>query len=62
VAEYRNSDDLARGIHWTLCEANREALSVAAIKKVHHNFSQSSVALQYSEVYQELLAQKHFML
>ena len=62
VAEYRNSDDLARGIYWTLCEADRAALSAAAVKKVAHSYSQSSVALQYSELYQELLAQKHFKL
>ena len=62
VAEYCNSDDLARGIHWILCEADREKLSATAINKVCHNFSQSSVALRYSELYQEILAQKHFNL
>ena len=62
VAAYRDSDDLAQGLYWTLCEADRQALSAAAVKKVGHYYSQSSVALQYIELYQELLAQKHFKL
>ena len=62
VAAYRDSADLARGIHWTLCEADRRQLSAAAVQKVAQNYSQSSVALRYIELYQELLAQKHFML
>ena len=62
VAAYRDSDDLARGISWVLCEADREALSHAAVRKVTQNYSQSSVALRYSELYQEILAQKHFKL
>ncbi len=62
VAAYRDSDDLARGLYWTLCEADRPQLAAAAVSKVQHTYSQSSVALRYIELYQELLAQKHFML
>ena len=62
VAAYCDSEDLARGIHWTLCEADRQALSASAVRKVAHNYSQSMVALHYIEVYQEALAQKHFKL
>ena len=62
VAAYRDSDDLARGMYWLLCEANRAELSKAAVRKVTQNYSQNSVALRYSELYQELLAQKHFRL
>ena len=62
VAAYRDSDDLARGLYWTLFEADRQQLSAAAVKKVELSYSQSSVALRYIELYQELLAQKHFML
>ena len=62
VAAYRDSDDLARGLEWLLCEADLTALSHAAIRKVIQNYSPSSVALRYSELYQEMLAQKHFML
>ena len=62
VAAYRDSADLARGLYWTLCEADAEALSRAAVAKVAQNYSQSSVALRYTELYQELIAQKHFKL
>ena len=62
VAAYRDAEDLARGIRWTLCEADYERLAQEAIRKVHHNYSQSSVAVRYSELYQEAIAQKHFKL
>jgi len=62
VAEYCSSDDLARGIRWVLCEAPYEALKRQALSKVEHSYSLSSVAMRYSEVYQQAIAQKHFML
>ena len=62
VAAYRDSDDLARGIYWTLCEANPQQLSDEAVRKVARNYSPTSVALRYSELYQEAIAQKHFKL
>ena len=55
VAAYRDADDLARGLHWVLFEADREQLSKAAIAKVAHSYSQSAVALQYIEVFQKAL-------
>ena len=62
VAEFRNSDDLARGIGWVLCEASAEELSRQSVRKVMKSYSQTGVAMQYSEVYQQALAQKHFKL
>ena len=62
VAEFRNSLDLARGLGWVLAEADYEALSHACIRKVTQNYSQASVAIRYSEVYQQALAQKNFKL
>ena len=62
VAEYRNAEDLARGIRWVLEEADYEALSRNAIQKVAHNYSQQSVALRYAEVYQQAMALKHYKL
>ena len=62
VAAYRDSEDLARGIRWVLCEADRQQLSAQAVRKVAHNYSQSSVALQYVEVYNQALAVKHYKL
>ena len=62
VAKYQSADDLMRGLYWTLYEADREQLSAAAVRKVASNYSGTAVALQYIEVYQAALAQKHFKL
>jgi len=62
VARYRDADDLERGIRWTLCEADYEALSQAAVSKVKRCYSQQSVALRYTEVYNESIAHKHYLL
>ena len=62
VAEYRNAEDLARGIQWILNEADYESLSQNAIQKVVRNYSQQSVALRYAEVYQQAMAFKHYKL
>ena len=60
VAAYRDAEDLARGIHWVLQEADYEALSKSAVTKVSRSYSQQSVALKYTEVYNEAIAQKHY--
>ena len=62
VAEYKSADDLARGINWILHQADYQALSDNAIAKVRHHYTGQQVAMQYTEVYQQALAQKHFML
>ena len=62
VADYRSSDDLARGIWWVLCEADRPTLSEAAVRKVAHTYAQQTVAMRYIEIYQEQMAQKNLKL
>ena len=62
VAAYCDAADLARGIWWVLNEADHDALSKAAIAKVNRNYSQQSVALKYTELYNEVIAQKHYKL
>lgn len=62
VAEYRSADDLARGIRWILQEADYEALSQNAVRKVVQNYSQQSVALKYLDVYHQAMAFKHYHL
>jgi glycosyltransferase involved in cell wall biosynthesis len=62
VADYRNADDLARGISWILSEADYAALSEDAIHKVAHNYSQQSVAMKYLDVYHQAMAFKHYRL
>ncbi len=62
VAEPRRSSDLAHGISWVLDEADPAQLREACLRKVAHNYSQSSVAMRYIEVYNEAIAMKHFRL
>lgn len=62
VAEFRSAEDLANGINWVLNDADYDALCQHAIRKVAQNYSQSSVALRYIEVYQHAIAQKRFKL
>ena len=60
VAAYRDAEDLTRGLHWVLCEANQAELVRAAVQKVSRCYSQQRVALKYTEVYNEAIAQKHY--
>lgn len=61
VANVKDTDDLAAGIEWVLCEADREALSASAVHKVALNYSQQSVAMKYIEVYSEISALKKYI-
>lgn len=62
VARYRDADDLAAGLYWTVYEANHELLSANASAKVHSTYSQQSVAKKYISLYREALAYKNFNL
>lgn len=62
VANYRDAEDLACGLQWVLCEADYEALSGSAQRKVAQNYSLSAVAMRYTEVYNQALALKHYKL
>lgn len=62
VAAYKNAEDLAKGIYWTLFESNIEALSANAIKKVTREYSPQHVAMKYAEVYQQAMTFKHYQL
>ncbi len=62
VARYMDAADLAAGIHWVLFEADHQQLSTQCITKVTKQYAQSSVAINYIEVYQHAIAQNHFKL
>lgn len=62
VANYKDAADLARGMYWILCEADHQQLSSEAVRKVTRNYSQASVSVRYTEVYQQAIARKHFKL
>ena len=54
VAEYKNAEDLAKGIHWVLTQADYTALSNNARQKVESTYSEDIVAKQYIELYKEI--------
>ncbi len=62
IAEYKNSADLAQGIHWVLDEADGASLSRAAVNKVLKNYSQRNVALRYIDIYHRAMALKNYRL
>lgn len=62
VAEYKDTEDLARGIRWILSEADYDALSRAAVAKVAASYSQRNVAMKYIEVYNQAMALKNYRL
>lgn len=62
VAAYRDAADLAQGLRWILYEADRQKLSQECVRKVEQCYSQAAVAMQYTEVYQQAMAHKHFNL
>lgn len=57
VARYRDTEDLANGLYWLLYEADAQKLSEEAVRKVAHNYSPSSIAVQYTEIYQQAMIQ-----
>ena len=59
-AFWRDAKDLANGIRWVLDEANGEELTKNALHKVHANYSQTAVAMQYIEVYNHAAAFKNY--
>jgi glycosyltransferase involved in cell wall biosynthesis len=62
VAEYRQAEDLARGIRWILTEADYDQLSRDAVHKVVQSYSQQSVAMKYLDVYHQAQAFRHYRL
>ena len=54
VAEYKNVDDLANGIHWLLTEGEYELLSREAARKAANTYGESSVAMKYIGIYNRI--------
>lgn len=51
VVEYKNSDDLAKGIYWSLYESNNDVLSNNCLNKVLGEYSEDIVVNRYLDVY-----------
>ena len=57
VARYRDAADLAKGLHWLLYEADTQKLADEAVRKVARCYSPASVAVSYTEIYQQAMIQ-----
>ncbi len=53
LAEYKNADDLAKGLFWTLFEADTETLSANAREKTLNTYAQEKIAEQYKKLYDQ---------
>lgn len=62
VANYRDTEDLSKGLFWVLEEADHEALSNDCLQKVARQYSQHAVAMDYIEVYNQAMAYKNYKL
>lgn len=51
VAEYKNAEDLAKGLLWTLYQADSETLSANAREKVLTNYAEKEISKQYIDIY-----------
>jgi glycosyltransferase involved in cell wall biosynthesis len=51
VAEYRNSEDFARGILWTIDPERHDKLSVEARSKAEETYSEQHIAHLYNNIY-----------
>ena len=60
IAKTGDTKDLATGINWILNEADYDALKLNSIKKVTTFYSQRIVAMNYLEIYNEVLAFKNY--
>lgn len=55
VAEYKNAQDLAKGIYWVLNESVYEELSDNTVNKVQDKYSEVKIARQYNELYKKMI-------
>ena len=54
VAEYKNAQDFANGIHWALKEDDYKSLSEWATRKAVDSYSESRVAALYNQIYNKV--------
>ncbi len=58
VADYKDADDLAKGINWVLNHGDVESLSSECVKKVHAAYAEEKVVKKYQELYTTLLEKR----
>jgi glycosyltransferase involved in cell wall biosynthesis len=55
LAKYKSSENLAKGIYWTLFDSDYQVLANNSRQKVVDNYSEKVVAERYKKVYQSLV-------
>ncbi len=55
VANYKSSTDLAEGMKWTLNSNKNQGLSTESRRKVIENFSESTIAKKYIDLYNQII-------
>ena len=54
VAEYKNVNDFAQGIHWLLTEGEYELLSREASRKAANTYGENNIAMKYISIYNRM--------
>jgi len=54
VADYKSSEDLAKGIYWTLFEADYQKLVTHSRQEILDNYAENVVAEKYKKVYKSM--------
>ena len=55
IANYKDAQDLAKGIEWMLCYSDKKAMSKNCVEKVRNCYSEKVIAQKYADLYTELL-------
>jgi len=55
IAEYKSSDDLARGIYWTLFESDYQSLCIHSREKAVKCYSEEIISEKYNQVYRSAI-------
>lgn len=54
LAQYKSSEDFANGIQWILTEPEYDELSEQACRKAVANYSESTIAKKYTDIYNKI--------
>jgi glycosyltransferase involved in cell wall biosynthesis len=60
VAEYKDAEDFANGIYWSLFEADAKKLSDECVRKVALHYSENTVASKYINLYNKLTKNDYY--
>jgi glycosyltransferase involved in cell wall biosynthesis len=56
LAEYKNTEDFTRGLHWIYQHPDKEKLNINARETVMNKFSEEIIAQKHLKLYQQILS------